>query len=205
MGRWTQVAFRYLTLGIVLSSVAFASCSSGDPSPDESASTTAPPALAFAEESPPGAVSLDIGLREQEGFDPVELDGTSIGAAAVSDLLYRSLTRIDGDGKVEPDGADEWSHNGEATRWNFHIADDLVFSDGSGVTAGDVVSSLERALEEAPRHMTIGLEDVQTIVAADNSTVVLRLSEPDLDVAEALNQAYAEEQQLDFLLRQHRV
>ncbi len=134
-----------------------------------------------------------MGVRSFDSIDPITLDGSSAGAAAVVDLAFGSLTAIDAKGEVVADLAIRWSSNEAATEWRFELDPDARFADGGSVTSEAVVRSLRRAAIEAPRHMTLAMEPVDgytaaidasdpslfTGISADDDEVVVRLTRPD--------------------------
>ncbi|GAA3983156.1 ABC transporter substrate-binding protein [Thermobifida alba] len=60
-------------------------------------------------------------------------------------MLYDVLTVPDEHGEIQPRLAESWEPvDGDLTRWRIDLRDDAVFSDGSPVTAADVLFSLRR-------------------------------------------------------------
>ncbi len=108
-----------------------------------------------------------------------ELDphaATSEGAVMVLDQVYDTLVRLGDDLLPQPALADSWEVADDGLTWTFELRDDVVFHDGSPLTADDVVASLERVAGEG---VDAGrLEVVEEIEAEDDHTVVLQLTEP---------------------------
>ena len=75
-------------------------------------------------------------------LEPLERDFMSI-----YDLMYDGLMVINDDYLPECALADSYSHNGN--NWTFRLRDDLLFSDGSPVTANDVVATANWILNKA--------------------------------------------------------
>lgn len=70
----------------------------------------------------------------------------------LAELLYSGLTRLTQEMKAEPDLATSWQPNADLTQWTFTLRPDLKFSDGTPLTAGDVVASLSAILDpKTPR------------------------------------------------------
>jgi len=123
-------------------------------------------ALAF---SIPSAVSstnpkyggtLRVELRETSiSLDPREwkvgtLDyatGEKLGA-----LVYDRLVALDNYGRFQPQLAAEWSHDGTFKRWQFVLRAGVKFSDGSVLTAADVVAALQPLLPAAQQIQVSG-------------------------------------------------
>ncbi len=94
--------------------------------------------------------------------------------------LYELLYRVNRDGSaLEPSAAESYDVSDDLQSWTFHLRPDLKFSDGSPLTAEDVVFSIERGRREeslwAWLYEDAGLE---TVEAPDESTVVFTLNKP---------------------------
>jgi len=62
--------------------------------------------------------------------------------------VYETLTHYDPEkGEVVPMLAESWSSNEDGTVWTFQIRDDVVFHDGSKLTAQQVVNSIRRSMD----------------------------------------------------------
>jgi ABC-type transport system substrate-binding protein len=73
-----------------------------------------------------------------------------IGSAAVSAQLYESLTAIDAGLQTRPALASSWDFSDGGRTVTFHLRPSLTFSDGTPLTAADVVRSWLRIVD--PRH-----------------------------------------------------
>jgi peptide/nickel transport system substrate-binding protein len=94
--------------------------------------------------------------------------------------LYELLYRVNRDGSaLEPSAAESYDVSDDLKVWTFHLRPDLKFSDGSPLTADDVVFSIERGMREeslwAWLYQDAGLESV---AAPDAATVVFTLNKP---------------------------
>ncbi len=94
--------------------------------------------------------------------------------------LYELLYRVNRDGsELEPSAAESYETSEDLMVWTFHLRDDLMFSDGTPLTAEDVVFSIERGRREeslwAWLYDDAGLE---TVEAPDAQTVVFTLNKP---------------------------
>lgn len=92
--------------------------------------------------------------------------------------LYELLYRVNRDGtELEPSAAESYETSADLKIWTFHLRDGLLFSDGSPLTASDVVFSIERGRREeslwAWLYDDAGLESVE---AVDELTVVFTLN-----------------------------
>jgi len=104
-----------------------------------------------------GAVTI-LGA-EAASLDPaVQSDA---GSAQVVSQLFESLTAIDAAGHVQPALADGWQVSADRREIVFHLRPGLAFSDGSPLSAADVVSSWLRVLDPAhPSQLASLLDDV---------------------------------------------
>ena len=102
---------------------------------------------------------------------------------------------IDEHGELHPYVFNEWTPNEDMSQWTFKIDPDAVYSDGSSITAHDVVATWNVIAHPATTHQrvtlfltgVVGFEDVFNgeamtmpgVVALDDSTVEVTLEAPD--------------------------
>jgi ABC-type transport system substrate-binding protein len=86
----------------------------------------------------PSAASLDPAVQ------------ADAGSAQVVSQVFESLTSVDSNQRVEPALASSWETLNGGKRVVFHLRPGLTFSDGTALSAGDVVKSWMRVL--APGH-----------------------------------------------------
>jgi peptide/nickel transport system substrate-binding protein len=102
-------------------------------------------------------------------------------------LVYEPLVRTDADGKLEPALATEWEVAPDGRSVTFTLRGDVTFHRGQELTSEDVKASLERVLNEQTGAVArSNLLTIQTVEAPDDTTVVLRLRQPDSAVLYAL-------------------
>lgn len=127
---------------------------------------------------------------------PTSLDPAAQGdaaSAAVSSQIFESVTAIDPSLEVRPALARDWEVLDAGKRYVFHLRDGLRFSDGSALTARDVVRSWLRLVDPAhPSPLASLLLDVEGAaersrgeieadevgLRADGSDVEVRLTRP---------------------------
>jgi ABC-type transport system substrate-binding protein len=85
-----------------------------------------------------------LGLPGAVVADPLDASLGLPSDLLVLDLLHDGLTRLDADGVPVPALADDWRSNDTLTAWRFTLDDGARFTSGRGVTAADVIASLER-------------------------------------------------------------
>src|SRR5579871_4208299 len=74
------------------------------------------------------------------------LDGIMSNSVESTHQIYPSLTRITGQGGVAPDFATSWTGNSSGTQWTFTIRKGVKNSDGTPLTANDVVWTFQTDL-----------------------------------------------------------
>jgi peptide/nickel transport system substrate-binding protein len=94
--------------------------------------------------------------------------------------IYQTLLTIPpGGNKPEPDAAESCDYTDDTT-YECTLKDGIKFSDGSDLTAEDVVFSFERNVEIAdPEGASSLLANMKSVEAPDEATVVFNLREPD--------------------------
>jgi oligopeptide transport system substrate-binding protein len=150
--------------------------------------------------SPPAARAADDRVRifigAADSLDPAAQG--DIASAAISAQLFETLTAIDAGLQTRPALAASWEFRDGGRTVVFHLRPNLAFSDGSPLTAPDVVRSWFRILDPAhPSPLLSLMGDVAGAMAfahgdtADQSTVglsaeggdvIVRLNRPAADV-----------------------
>ena len=77
-------------------------------------------------------------------FEPLERDMLSI-----YNVVYESLITIDDNYMPQGCLAETWEYTSDGKYWTFHLRRDVMFSDGTPLTARDVVSSANYILDKA--------------------------------------------------------
>ncbi len=106
-------------------------------------------------------------------LDPMR--STSSGNIEVYFQLYSGLMRRNSQtGELEPALADRWEVSPDGLTYTLHLHD-ARFSDGSPITAEDVAFSLNRVHSDKQSVYPAGLSAVDTVTAADQKTVLIKL------------------------------
>ena len=129
-------------------------------------------------------------------YDPRSLDpalSTDDPTGEVVAMIFSNLTQFDVDGHLEPGLARSWDLSGEGTVYTFHLRPGVHFQNGRALTAHDVAASYQRALAPGStggrswpllpiagaREYTDGkAQSISGITVPDDSTVVIRLTQP---------------------------
>lgn len=113
---------------------------------------------------------------DADELDPhVGTDTTSIIAGA---LIYEGLVE-NVRGEVQPLLAESWEISDDGLTYTFDLRDDVVFHSGRPMVAEDVVYSLERVMDPETRAPNAAsYQDIASVEAPDDETVVITLSQP---------------------------
>jgi len=99
-------------------------------------------------------------LRVDWPYPPVSLDpamAADVDTSGVVDQLFCGLVSLSADMEVIPDVARSWEVQADGSEYVFHLRDDVQWSDGMPVTAGDFVYAWRRVLDPATRSPVAGL------------------------------------------------
>jgi oligopeptide transport system substrate-binding protein len=134
-----------------------------------------------------GRTDVRILVQAPSGFDPAAQSDAA--TAAVTAQLYETLTAYDAALQLQPALARSWDVAADGRRVVFHLRPGLAFSDGTPLTAEDVVGSWLRLLDPAhPSPLVALLIDVQgaraylTRQSTDPASVGLHANGSDVEV-----------------------
>jgi oligopeptide transport system substrate-binding protein len=148
--------------------------------------------LAPAAPVDPGAATVVLGAPQT--LDPAAAGDA--GSAAIIAQLFEGLTTVDADLVVRPALAESWRFEDGGRTVIFELRDGLTFSDGTPLTAADVVDSWFRVLlPAAPSPLAALLDDVvgaaeyrtgggsrdRVGLTADGRTLTVHLTRPATD------------------------
>ena len=93
------------------------------------------------------------------------------------------LTLITNENTLGPDAAASWEASADASTWTFKLQSGITFHDGAPLTAADAVASLNyHRGEDSKSAAKALLEDVESITAEGNDTVVVKMSSGNADL-----------------------
>jgi oligopeptide transport system substrate-binding protein len=97
--------------------------------------------------------ALFLSAEEPETLDPALWEAD---AGGIIGDLFSGLVQLDPRLQPVPDLAESWDVSSDLTTYTFHLREGVLFHDGSGFTAQDVVFSWERACSPATESNTAG-------------------------------------------------
>jgi peptide/nickel transport system substrate-binding protein len=101
--------------------------------------------------------------------------------------VYDRLVRLSEDGKgVDPELAEKWTVAPDGMSADFTLRDGVKFSDGSPLTADDVVFSLTRAVDQASSWGFL-FSPVKSVTKLDEHTIRFTMSSPFAPLLPALS------------------
>ena len=108
-------------------------------------------------------------------------------------LVSEQIVRLDENLTPTPPLAERWEANADGTEWTFHLRDGITFHDGKPFVAADVVYTFQRLLDpDVASPGAGGLPGLEPdgITAPDDRTVVMRLTQPNVDWPEAITNSH---------------
>lgn len=126
--------------------------------------------------------NLTVGIAQDldETLDPHTM--VYAGTREVLFNVYEGLVKPDTDGNLEPAVAKDFGISDDGTVFTFTLRENVKFHNGETVTADDVVYSLKRAAGiGSDKPLVEGFEAVKSVESPDDSTVVVTLSEPNVE------------------------
>ena len=97
--------------------------------------------------------------------------------------FYNGLTRLDGQALAQPELAESFEPNADATEWVFKLRKGVTFHNGKTMDADDVVYSIGRHKDPKVGSAAKGLADLISDIKADGKdTVIMKLTGPNGDL-----------------------
>ncbi|MDR1068394.1 MAG: ABC transporter substrate-binding protein [Clostridiales Family XIII bacterium] len=116
----------------------------------------------------------------------------------INSLLFLGLTRHDKDNRVVAGLAESWTWDDTSKSYTFVLKDGLTFHDGAPLTSADVKFTFEAIMDEANGSENISnYEDIVSIAAPDEKTVVFTLSAPNAAMPDYLTMGVLPKHLLD--------
>ena len=137
-----------------------------------------------AEETEEGLPFFALAWHQDQTLDPITCaDGVQSDVAA---LLYEPLFALDDTFQAETWLCDSYTVSEDGLLWTLHIREEVTFSDGTELSAGDAAACLRRAMA-SPRYST-RLSGIQTVIGDSRAgEVTVKLTQPNAALPALLN------------------
>jgi peptide/nickel transport system substrate-binding protein len=109
------------------------------------------------------------------GLDPFV--STVYSATAIFAQIYEPLVVQDDQGELAPSLAVEWEQTDDLT-YSFTLRDGVKFSDGSDLTASDVIWTVEYLKAESPQSKAAALENLESVSETSPGVIEFKFSKP---------------------------
>ena len=171
MFRRTAVVAGLAAIALALSACAPATSEKPSPSTSGPAATGAP--VADGE--------LVVGLvLEPDNLDIRHTSGAALEQILV-DNIYQGLVTRDEENKIVPELATDYTISPDGLTYTFTLQEGVTFHGGQPLTSADVVASYTAVQTDATVIGNRDFANVATITAPDASSVVITLTEPDIN------------------------
>ena len=161
---WRAIATLFVAFALVL-----AACGDDDAGSGTVATTAAPTTTTV----PP---VNDIVVATELNVN--NMDGLNTGSVVFTKAIYTYLVQVDPAGIITGDVASSWSANADATEWTFEIRDDILFSDGTPLTADDVVFSYQTVMANEESTQRTYVRVIDTIEKVGDNSVKITVTAP---------------------------
>lgn len=119
---------------------------------------------------------------EPTGLDPTIAAPVSIGQVTWQNV-FEGLTRVDRDGKVQPQLAKSWTISPDGRVYRFALQEGVTFHDGAPFDAAVAKFALDRARgEKSTNPQKQFVEAIETVEAPDATTLMVTLKRPSSDL-----------------------
>ena len=170
--KWWKISVLTLTAVLIMS--VFAGCGGGETKSDTNGSEVS--------EGPRTDVIYGLG-SDIASLDPVYTTDQ------ITNILYRQLYDTlllkDADGNWVPKIAKSWEVSDDGLTHTFNLRDDVIFHDGSKMTADDVVYSVNRCIESAATGGS--MTNMKDCTKVDDYTVHINMTAPFAGLYEILS------------------
>ncbi|MBV0895336.1 ABC transporter substrate-binding protein [Microbacterium sp. NC79] len=162
--------------GLAAIALALSACAPSAPA-QPSPSATGPSATG----SPVADGELVVGLvLEPDNLDIRHTSGAALEQILV-DNIYQGLVTRDEENKIIPALATDYTVSPDGLTYTFTLNEGVVFHGGQPLTSADVVASYTTVKTDATVIGNREFANVATVTAPDASTVVITLTEPDIN------------------------
>ena len=144
--------------------------------------------LAGASMAGTSGVLVIVENETPENLDPANATNSTVNQLTIG--IYDTLVQFTaGETSVTPRVATDWSVTDDGLEYTFNLRDDVLFHDGSKLTAHDVKFTLDR-LQAAAGKVMNDMGPFESAEVVDDTTLKLRLSAPFGPFLSALSRIY---------------
>jgi peptide/nickel transport system substrate-binding protein len=126
--------------------------------------------------------SLIVGIYSTHTTEIRPLNPQERDIVSIYGMVYESLVTVDDNGLPQPLLAENWTESDNGKTWTFTLRENVTFSDGTPLTAADVVASCQYLLDLAHNNEDENAQGfyrslrfmVDNISARDDRTVVIK-------------------------------
>lgn len=130
-----------------------------------------------ASDSAAGGGEANLAMAtEPPNIDPILM--RNIGSWNMYYAIFDGLTRIAGDGSIQPGLAEEWTSNDAMDQWDFTIREGVTFHDGSELKPSDIVYTYQKILSSETSTNKVAIAMVQNVEVVDGDVVRFTLKNP---------------------------
>lgn len=148
--------------------------------------------------------NLVLGIQSTKTLTVRPLDPRERDMLSVYEMIYESLIYIDDNYLPQGYLAKSWSVSSNGKTWTFTLRDDVRFSDGTQLTAYDVVASCQAILNRANDEATVDQGFyanlkyyIGNITATDEQTVIIKAKRPSYALLYELTFPIVKESEVD--------
>jgi len=175
-------AYVHLLLTVVMIGALLLAACGGTPEPTQAPEPTAaeePTQAAEPTEAPPPETGEPVTLRVGTTYIWDTANPTyGWYGYNLRYLIYDTLVEEAGIGRFIPGLAESWDVSDDGLVWTFKIREGVTFHDGTPLNAEEVAWSLNWTLEYEPETFAFYLANFAEIVALDDTTLQVTLSDP---------------------------
>ena len=131
--------------------------------------------------------NINMSLPTEAKADKLDAQGYD-AAMPVYSAVYDSLVQYDKKKGIKAGLADRWKVDNSGKEYEFHLKENVKFSDGSKLDAKAVKFSIERAKKMNKETTVETLKQLDQVVVKDSHTVQIKLKQPSNQVLNELTQ-----------------
>ena len=131
--------------------------------------------------------NINVSLPTEAKADKLDAQGYD-AAMPVYSAVYDSLVQYDKKKGIKAGLADRWKVDNSGKEYEFHLKENVKFSDGSKLDAKAVKFSIDRAKKMNKETTVETLKQLDQVVVKDSQTVQIKLKQPSNQVLNELTQ-----------------